>query len=167
MTQQNGEPGRQQNSSPGPITKGKIKSDELQGILQSYSSDYANKKRGNQLKGVILGIGGILLSLGATIFGILGQSDMSAIFAACAASTQALLFAYPVEKRASLYRLLRIECSSLEEEIKVTDEPTQEQLQYIFDTFQAIKIKAADEDSETTLAEAADYYEAQLEKKHN
>lgn len=139
------------------IEKGDINVDNLKNILKRQIIDYQKKKRGNQSKGIILGIGGIILSLGATVSGILGRPEIAAISAAIAASTQATLYSFPVDKRSSRYRLLRIKVSNLIDELEVTDNPTQEQLHNILDELKIIKLEASDEDSDLHLLQGINH----------
>ena len=146
------------------LSEGQIDANTLQKIITEYRRDYGRKRRINQWMGFVLGLGGILLSLLATIYGIQEQPQQSAIAAACAAATQALLFAYPVDKRAGLYRLLKVESSSLEEEIAITPQPTQKQLSEIFESFKLTKLKSVDEDGDSNLSEIIDEYYQQIRK---
>lgn len=98
-------------------------------ILQPRLSDDVNKqflefkrlKNLNQSLGISLGLLGISVSLTATVFGIVQLPRWAAGFAAAGASVQAILFAFPVDKRASFYRVLLAKNRVLDLNLKYND----------------------------------------------
>jgi hypothetical protein len=117
---------------------------ELKKLINEASPRYERLRKLNQSLSVGIGLLGIGLSLGATISGIVLKEDarISAIFGACAATTQAILFAYPTEKRSRTYRVLVAKNENLRAELEVRQQ-TEEELQKILEEFKSIRVQAA------------------------
>ena len=120
----------------------------LKKLIDEASPQYKQRKKWNQSISIVVGLLGIGLSLGATISGILVKDDsrIAAIFGACAATTQAILFAYPTEKRSRTYRVLFAKNENLRAELEVRQQ-TEEELQKILEEFKSIRVQAALEEA--------------------
>ena len=110
-----------------------------------------------------LGIGGIILSSLATIFGILANFDdripyadvwmvLTPVSASLAATLQSALLGYPVDKRAVFHRTLGAEAGSMKTDLTVrqllgTADPNY--IQEISDQLKELQIKGASEEPET------------------
>jgi hypothetical protein len=115
----------------------------LKKLISQASPYYEQRRKLNQSLSVGIGLLGISLSLGATISGTITQdAKISAIFGACAATTQAILFAYPVEKRSGIYRILFARNENLRTELEVRQQ-TEEELQEILEEFKSLRVQAA------------------------
>ncbi|MGI0495527.1 hypothetical protein ACN4EG_27435 [Alkalinema pantanalense CENA528] len=124
-----------------------IDRDKLYHLIQETSAQYEYLKKLNQSLSTGIGLLGIALSLGATVSGIIiKDARIAAIFGACAATTQAILFAYPTDRRASAYRILSAKNESLRIELEVKQQ-TSESLEKILCDFQFIKAQAALEET--------------------
>ncbi len=130
------------------IEENKFNQAELKKLINEASPHYEQLRKLNQSLGVGIGLLGIVLSLGATISGIIFKDDakIAAIFGACAATTQALLFAYPTERRSRTYRVLVAKNENLRTELEVRQQ-TEEELQKILDEFKSIRVQAALEEA--------------------
>jgi len=120
----------------------------LKKLINEASPHYEKLRKLNQSLSVGLGLLGIGLSLGATISGIIITQDsrIAAIFGACAATTQAILFAYPTDKRSRTYRVLVAKNENLRAELEVRQQ-TEEELQKILEEFKSIRVQAALEEA--------------------
>jgi hypothetical protein len=120
----------------------------LKKLINETSPRYERLRKLNQSLSVGIGLLGIGLSLGATISGITLKEDarIAAIFGACAATTQAILFAYPTERRSRTYRILVAKNENLRAELEVRQQ-TEEELQKILEEFKSIRIQAALEEA--------------------
>lgn len=120
----------------------------LKKLIGEASPRYEHLRKLNQSLGVGIGLLGIILSLGATISGIIFKDDakIAAIFGACAATTQSLLFAYPTERRSRIYRVLVAKNENLQAELEVKQQ-TEEELQKILEEFKSIRVQAALEEA--------------------
>jgi hypothetical protein len=136
--------------------KNKSRQEQLKKLVGDATDEYQSLKNLNQRIGLFLGIGGILLSLGATISGITNNSQIAAMLAAGAATTQSLLFAYPVDRRAVFYRGIRAKNKNLYTDLEINtyeDENLDEFLQ----KFKTIRIEAAlEEPQSSNLADSLD-----------
>lgn len=138
----------------------------LQEMVEQSTTSYNNLRKLNQKLGIGLGLLGIALSLGATISGILLIKDarISAIFGACAAATQAILFAYPVDKRAGVYRVLAARNQNIAVNLEFLPQ-SEEQLQEMVQEFKLIRLDAAKEEaSPANLEEAVKKLEIMLQE---
>jgi hypothetical protein len=121
--------------------------EKLEQLILRDSSRYNKLKKLNQSLNIGISLLGIGLSLGATISGILNKdARIAAIFGACAATTQAILFAYPTDKRARAYRSLLARNENLQAELEVRPQ-TEQELQKILDEFKMIRVQASLEES--------------------
>jgi hypothetical protein len=119
----------------------------LQEKIANLTPYYEGRRKLNQFLGIGIGLLGIGLSLGATITGIVtDNAKIAAIFGACAATTQALLFAYPVDKRAAAYRVIAAKNNNLSIDLEIKKH-TEEQLQSLLEEFKAIRLEAAIEET--------------------
>jgi hypothetical protein len=120
----------------------------LKELITKASPRYEQLRKLNQSLSVGIGLLGIGLSLGATISGIIITQDsrIAAIFGACAATTQAILFAYPTERRARTYRVLVAKNENLRADLEVKQQ-TEEELQKILEEFKSIRVQAALEEA--------------------
>lgn len=133
----------------------KFDREKLKELIQEASLKYKNLSRLNQFLSLGVGLLGISLSLGATISGVMTQdSRIAAIFGACAATSQAILFAYPVEKRAAIYRILTAKNSNLEDELEIWQQ-TDAELRRILEEFKSIRLEAALEEASPGKVEEA------------
>jgi hypothetical protein len=136
--------------------KKKSRQEQLKELVGDATDEYQSLKNLNQRIGLSLGIGSILLSLGATISGITNNSQIAAMLAAVAATTQSVLFAYPVDRRAVFYRGIRAKNKNLYTDLEINtyeDEKLDEFLQ----EFKTIRIEAALEEPQTSnLADSLD-----------
>ncbi len=120
---------------------------KLKKLIDDCTLHYTGKQKLNQFLSIGIGLLGIGLSLGATIAGIaIDNARIAAIFGACAATTQGLLFAYPVDKRAAAYRVIAAKNKNLSIDLEVKNQ-TDEQLQNLIEEFKAIRLEAAIEES--------------------
>ena len=120
---------------------------KLKKIIDDSTLHYSDKQKLNQFLSIGIGLLGIGLSLGATIAGVAtDNARIAAVFGACAATTQGLLFAYPVDKRAAAYRILSARNRNLSIDLEVKEQ-TDEQLQNLIEEFKAIRLEAAIEES--------------------
>jgi len=128
---------------------------QLQELVEQSTSYYNDRRRLNQALGIGIGLLGIALSLGATVSGILLPKDarVSAIFGARAA-TQSILFAYPVDKRAGVYRILTAKNQNIGVDLEFNS-PSGESLQNIVEQFKSIRLDAAKEESSPVHLEDA------------
>jgi hypothetical protein len=131
------------------VTEGNIFNQEaLKQLITEASPHYERLRKLNQSLSIGIGLLGIALSLGATISGIVLKEDarIAAIFGACAATTQAILFAYPTDKRSRTYRVLVAKNENLRTELEIRQQ-TEEELQKILAEFKAIRVQAALEEA--------------------
>ena len=142
--------------------------EKLSQSIREASSRYDKLKKLNQSLSIGIGLLGIGLSLGATISGIIfpDKSKTAAIFGACAATTQAILFAYPTDKRSRVYRTLFAKNENLRTELEVRPQTDQE-LQAILDEFKSIRVQAASEEATPKKSENSQEPETSSEKTHN
>lgn len=138
------------------MPEGRIDQIELKKLIQNETPVYEKKRKLNQSIGIGVSLLGIGLGLGATISGVLRSNDarISAIFGACAATTQAILFAFPVDKRTAVYRILTAKSKNLECELQIQD-LSQERLYRILEEFKAISLEAALEEASPGKMEEA------------
>ena len=131
--------------------------EKLKKLINDTTPYYERRRAINQALSIGVGLLGITLSLGATVAGIITEdARISAALGAGAATTQAILFAYPVDKRAGTYRVLTARNKNLWIELEV-NKPTEIELRQILTEFQAIQLQAAmEESSPGNLDEAAD-----------
>ncbi len=129
---------------------------QLQKIVERSTTDYEDLRKLNQRLGIGIGLLGIALSLGSTVSGILRPNDarISAIFGAGAAATQAILFAYPVDKRARVYRILTARNKNIAVDLEFNPQSS-EQLQKTLQEFKLIRMEAAKEESSSVYSEDA------------
>lgn len=120
--------------------------DQLEKHLNSSIHEYDRLKRLNQRLGIGLGLLGILLSLGASVSGVFGVAKIAAIFGACASTTQAILFAYPLDKRAAAYRVFSTRTKNLSIDLELRED-TQHQLHQLLEEFKAVRLEAASEEA--------------------
>ena len=124
--------------------------------IGSSTPEYENLKKLNRNLSIRLGLLGIGLSLGATISGIFFIRDarIAATFGACATAVQGILFAYPVDKRAAVYRLAVNKLNNLLSDLEVKNEHTDVEIQALLEEFKAIRLEAAlEEGSSGNLAD--------------
>jgi hypothetical protein len=142
--------------------------EKLSQSIRKASTRYDKLKRLNQSLSIGIGLFGISLSLGATISGIIfpDNSKIAAIFGACAATTQAILFAYPTDKRSRVYRTLFARNENLRTELEVRPQTDQE-LQAILDEFKSIRVQAASEEAIPKKSENPQELETNSENNNN
>lgn len=143
--------------------------EKLQELVEKNTEFYDDHRRLNQALGIGLGLLGIALSLGATISGIVLIKDarVSSIFGACAAATQAILFAYPVDKRANAYRTLSARNQNIAVDLEF-DPQAKERVQEILKEVKEIRLDAAREESSSiNLEEAVKKLETLLKEAKN
>ncbi len=138
----------------------------LSQLIHEASSRYDKLRKLNQSLSFGIGLLGISLSLGATISGIIIAKDsrIAAIFGACAATTQAILFAYPTDKRSRAYRALLAKNENLRTELEVRQQ-TDEELQAILEEFKSIRVQAAFEEATTRKSENLQESESEINLK--
>lgn len=143
------------------MPEGKIDQVTLKKLVQSEIPVYEKKRQLNQFLGLGVGLLGIALGLGATVAGIVKSDDarIAAIFGACAATTQAILFAFPVDKRAAVYRILATKSKNLDLELQIQELP-QERLHEILEALKAISLEAALEEASPGKVEEAKNFDA-------
>lgn len=126
---------------------------QLKKRLEEATVQYENCKKLNQAIGITIGLLGISLSLGATVAGIWSTNPkLAAAFSACAATTQAILFAYPVDKRAAAYRVISAKNKNLAVDLEFKS-PTEDQFQALVDKFKEIRLEAALEEAKPARSE--------------
>lgn len=116
-------------------------------------------KNCNRGMGLTLGIGSIAFSSLATIFGILISiyptkslwKILTPVSATIAATLQATLIGYPVEKRAVFHRLLAAQTESVKDGLEIQQylQITPDYLEKVIKELQQIKIRGASEEPET------------------
>lgn len=113
--------------------------------IDSCTPEYEDLKKLNRNLSIRLGLLGIALSLGATISGIFFIRDarIAATFGACATAVQGVLFAYPVDKRAAVYRLAVNKLKNLLSDLEVKNNHTDMEIQTLLEEFKAIRLEAA------------------------
>lgn len=114
--------------------------------------EFDRLKNLNQWLGISIGLFGILLGFGATVSGLFDEAKAAAIFGAGASTTQAILFAYPVDKRASAYRTLSAKARNLLIDLELKNNAP-EQLQQLIEELKAIQLEAAAEEGKATSLE--------------
>lgn len=131
---------------------------QLEQEVQSAITEYQGLKQLNQGIGLGLGISGIVLSFLATVAGIVGTetgAKMAAGFAAASSALQAALFAYPVDKRSSFYRVMEARGKNLAIDLKFqpyTQADTT--LVTLLEMLKALRLEAAKEPESSQLAAA-------------
>lgn len=133
-----------------------MQSNKLLNHVNTSIPRYEKLKNLNRNLSVRLGVLSIVLSLGATISGIfyIENARIAATFGACATAIQGVLFAYPVDKRARVYRLTVDKLNNLVSDLEVKNNRTDEELQRLLEEFKAIRLEAAlEEGSSGNLAE--------------
>jgi hypothetical protein len=113
---------------------------------------YCESRRAlNQRLNIGIGLAGILLGLGATVAGILHTEDarIAAIFGAGSATTQAVLFAYPVGKRERIHRIAVAKLQNLlsDLEIRTDSNVDAEEIKTLLAEFKHLRVKALLEDN--------------------
>lgn len=103
----------------------------------------------NQLLNLGIGLAGILLGLGATVTGIVYPENarIAAIFGAGSATTQAILFAYPVNKRERIHRLAVAKLQNLLSDLEIQSDIDAKEIEVILSEFKDIRLKALLEDT--------------------
>lgn len=116
--------------------------------------EYCEKRRAlNQRLGLSIGIAGILLGLGATVSGIFSDNaKIAAIFGACSATTQAILFAYPVDKRERIHRCAVAKLQNLLSDLEIRSDIDPKEFEQLLDEFKEIRLKAILEDNSNAQA---------------
>lgn len=131
----------------------KIDQGKLHQAIQEASTQFNQLKKLNQYLSTSIGLFGVALRLGATVSGIVAKdARIAAIFGACSATTQAILFAYPTDRRASAYRILFTKNENLRIDLEVRQQ-TNQSLEKILNEFQFIKAQAALEEATTKKPE--------------
>ncbi len=124
----------------------KFDREKLKKLIQGTTPYYENRRKINQTLSIGIGLLGIALSLGATLSGLVTENaKVAAAFGAGAATIQAILFAYPVDRRAGVYRVLAARNKNLWVELEV-NQPTETELQNILEEFKTIQLQAAMEE---------------------
>lgn len=101
------------------------------------------RKELNQRLNIGIGLAGILLGLGATVTGIVTEdARISAIFGAASATTQAILFAYPVNKRERIHRIAVAKLQNLLSDLEVKSDIDVEEVEVLLKDFKEIRLKA-------------------------
>jgi hypothetical protein len=102
----------------------------------------------NQSLNVGIGLAGILLGLGATVAGTLSDNNarIAAIFGASSATTQAILFAYPVGKRERIHRKAIADLENLLSDLEIRSDIDQNTLERLLERFKEIRLNALLED---------------------
>ena len=124
---------------------------ELETLIKAWTLTYRKLHKLNRNTSLILGIGGIVLSLTATIAGIFLPDDakIPAAISACAAAVQSTLFAFPVDRRASFYRAIAAKNMNLADNLQF-NQLSEEALQEALAQFEAIRLEAAIEEPRST-----------------
>ncbi len=127
----------------------------LSTTVEKQIEEFKWLKNLNQSLGISLGLLGILVSLIATGLGIAEKPKFAAGFAAAGAAVQAILFAYPVDKRASFYRLLLAKSHALHLDLKFEkiDARQKEKLEEL----KNLLITAANEEPQGDLSESISF----------
>ena len=124
--------------------------------------DYRSKlKTKNRRLGLYLGVGAIVFSGLAAIFGILNNANqeeklwkiLSPVSATIAATLQATLLGYPVDKRAVFHRLLAAQTESLRDGLEVRQQLTKltpESLEETITELQKVKLRGASEEPDSS-----------------
>jgi hypothetical protein len=111
---------------------------------------YCEQRRDlNQRLNIGIGLAGIILGLGATVSGILFDNDarIAAIFGAGSATTQAILFAYPVNKRERIHRVAVAKLQNLLSDLEIKAEIDTEEIAILLAELKDIRLKALLEDN--------------------
>lgn len=94
----------------------------LEQEITAAIDEYKGLRKLNQTIGLGLGISGIAFSFLATVAGIVGTPNaakLAAGFAAASGALQGALFAYPLDKRSSFYRVLEAKGRNLAIDLKL------------------------------------------------
>lgn len=134
--------------------------EKLSRQLKKELDSRSKLKTKNRRIGLCLGVGAIVFSSLATIFGIFITIDeednlwkiLTPVSATIAATLQAALLGYPVDKRAVFHRLLAAQTESLQDSLEVRQHLktiTPASLEEISKELQQIKLKGAAEEPDT------------------
>lgn len=118
--------------------------DKLKEQIKSLIQYCERRRDLNQRLNIGIGLAGILLGLGATVAGIIHTEDarISAIFGAASATTQAILFAYPVNKRERIHRSAVAKLQNLLSDLEVKSDIDVEEVEVLLEEFKEIRLKA-------------------------
>lgn len=107
-----------------------------------------SKQKLNQSLNMSISLAGILLGLGATVAGTLSDNNarIAAIFGASSATTQAILFAYPVGKRERIHRRAIANLENLLSDLEIRNDVDQAALERLLEKFKEIRLNALLED---------------------
>lgn len=111
---------------------------------------YCEQRRDlNQRLNIGIGLAGIVLGLGATVTGVVFKDDarIAAIFGAGSATTQAVLFAYPVNKRERIHREAVAKLQNLLTDLDIKTDIDAKAVEMLLEEFKDIRLKALLEDS--------------------
>jgi hypothetical protein len=117
---------------------------------------YCERRRSlNQRLNIGIGLAGILLGLGATLAGILYPNDgrIAALFGAGSATTQAILFAYPVNKRERIHRIVVAKLQNLLSDLEIKSNLDLEEIEALLREFKHLRLEALLEDSMNDASE--------------
>lgn len=117
--------------------------------IQAAVAEYRRLKYFNQILGGTLALTGILLGLISTLHGINDKAKLAAGFAASSATVQAILFAYPLDRRSRFYRRLVADGQNLLLDLNV-NQFKEEEKQHL-ESVKALRLRAAAEEPEGTM----------------
>ncbi|PSB17791.1 hypothetical protein C7B61_12865 [filamentous cyanobacterium CCP1] len=120
----------------------------LEQEVEALVDEHKGLKKLNQRIGLSLGISGIVFSFLATVAGIVGTADAAKVaagFAAASSALQGALFAYPVEKRSSFYRILEAKGKNLASNLKFqqSSQTADQYLEKLLEQLKALRLEAA------------------------
>lgn len=152
------------------ISSSSITQQQLQKVIEEFTPKYQKLHKYNRNTSLVLGVSGIVLSLGAAISGILipDNAKAAAVFAACALAVQAALLGYPVDRWAAFYRAIAAKNMNLLDDLKLNY--SEQELRDTLEKFKAIRLEAAvDEPQSSNLSESlnlknVDQYMVQLKE---
>lgn len=129
--------------------------EKLKAQISTLIQHCSSKQLLNQYLNIGIGLTGIMLGLGATVAGIVSDNNakIAAIFGAGSATTQAILFAYPVGKRERIHRLAIAKLENLLTDLEIRSDIDDQALKKLLEEFKELRLKALLEDEISSEAE--------------
>lgn len=122
-------------------------SEKLRVQINELVQHCKNRQLLNQYLNMGIGLVGILLGLGATVSGIISDNaKVAAIFGAGSATTQGILFAYPVGRRERIHRKAVAKLENLLSDLDIHPDMDTAALEKLLAEFKEIRLNALLED---------------------
>jgi hypothetical protein len=131
--------------------------EKLKQQIQPLITHCEHRRNLNQYLNIGIGLAGILLGLGATVAGTISENaKIAAIFGAASATTQSILFAYPVGKRERIHRTAVAQLENLLSDLEIRSDIDTEALEKLLAEFKEIRLKALLEDEVNSRSEESE-----------